>query len=138
MKKFLLLLVLVVFAASMKAQARDVIAEQKCFRSLTDDHARNINSFTIDLSELEIRDYGNDHLAKSIRVIRELLADLGCQPHAIKFGVGPLGRARSKCFYFDPNNRDISRTCYVSTNLGLFKTTESYLDEMLIIFKRFD
>lgn len=138
MKKLFILLVLVVFAASMKAQARDVQAEQKCRRTLTSDYSHDSQSFTMDLSTLDIRDYGNDHVAKSIKVIRELLEDLGCQKHAVKFGVGPQGRAQNKCWFFDPNNRDISRVCYVVTNLGIFTTQHDYLDKMIITYKRFD
>ena len=138
MKKFLVLLVLVVFAASIKVNATDIQAEQKCRRTLTNDFSLNSQTFTMDLTTLDIRDYGNDHLAKSIRVIREVLTDIGCQPHAVKFGIGPQGRAHNRCWYIDQHNRDISRYCHVVTNLGVFSTQYDYLENMIITYKRFD
>ncbi|MCO4793637.1 MAG: hypothetical protein KC493_08000 [Bacteriovoracaceae bacterium] len=133
MKKLLVVLLMVIFAASIKAGE----AERKCFGHLTDNFKEDRNTFTVDLDVLQMRDYRSDKLAKSIRVVRELLDDLGCSPKAINFGWAPQGRTHNSCKYFDLNHKEI-QVCYIGTNLGYFTVHEDYLFHMTVNFYRWD
>ena len=139
MKKFFILLILVVFAASIKVDAAtDTQAATDCLSILTNNHFDDSRSERVDLDLLgDMRDYGNDHLAKRIRVVRELLANLGCKKNAINFGWGANGRSHNKCKKFD-HNKPISRICWIETNLGGFIVQEDNNAHMNIIFNRHD
>ncbi|MBT7611336.1 MAG: hypothetical protein HN576_16370 [Bacteriovoracaceae bacterium] len=139
MKKFFILLVLVVFAASINVDAAtNTQAQKECLNILTNDHQDDGQSFRINLDSLgDMRNYGHDHLAKRIRVIREHLKNLGCKKNAVNFGWGSNGRSHNKCKKFD-YNKAISRMCWIETNLGSFFVHEDNNDHMNIIFTRFD
>ncbi|TNE98342.1 MAG: hypothetical protein EP326_10010, partial [Deltaproteobacteria bacterium] len=83
MKKLLVVLLMIIFAASIKAEANDVV---ECKQRLLNNFRADRSSYVIDLDDIQMRDYGTDILAKSIRVVRELLDDIGCSPKAINFG----------------------------------------------------
>ena len=135
MKKLLIVLLMIIFAASIKAEAGEV--ERRCYGELTDGFKKDRNTFVLDLDFIQMRDYRTDQLAKSIRVVRELLDELGCSPKAINFGHTPQGRSHNTCKYFDRNQKDI-KVCYVGTNLGYFLVHEDYLFHMTVNFYRWD
>ena len=85
MKKFLIVLLMIIFAASIKAKASAVT---ECRARLLENFSEDRNHYVIDLDDVQMRDYGPDLLAKSIRVVRELLGEIGCSPKAINFGWG--------------------------------------------------
>lgn len=134
MKKFLIVLLMIIFAASIKAEANVVT---KCRAKLLDNFSADRNQYVIDLDDLQMRDYGTDVLAKSIRVVRELLDEIGCSPKAVNFGWGPQGRIHNSCKYFDRNNRDI-QVCLIQSNLGYFLIHEDYLNHATVNFYRWD
>ncbi|TNF28767.1 MAG: hypothetical protein EP319_08430 [Deltaproteobacteria bacterium] len=134
MKKLLVVLLMIIFAASIKAEANDVV---ECKQRLLNNFRADRSSYVIDLDDIQMRDYGTDILAKSIRVVRELLDDIGCSPKAINFGWGPQGRIHNSCKYFDNNRRDI-QVCLVQSNLGYFIIHEDYLNHATVNFYRWD
>lgn len=135
MKKFLLVLLMIIFAASIKAEA--ATDQTKCLKRLLNNFSEDRSTHTVDLDDIQMRDYGTDVLAKSIRVVRELLDDLGCSPKAINFGWGPQGRIHNSCKYFDRNMTDI-KVCLVQSNLGYFIVHEDYLHHVTVNFYRWD
>lgn len=72
MKKFFVILLMIIFAGSIKATE----VEKRCLKKLTNNFANDRQTFTLDLDQIQMRDYQNDQLAKTIRVVRELLDDL--------------------------------------------------------------
>jgi hypothetical protein len=139
MKKFFILILLVVFAASFKVDAAtDIQAAKECLKILTNDHLNDSRLDRVNLDTFgDIRNYGNDHLAKRIKVVRELLINLGCKKNSINFGWGSNGRSHNKCKKFD-YNKPISRACWIETNLGGFFVQEDNNAHMNIIFNRHD
>jgi hypothetical protein len=129
--KILALLVALFLSTSAYSQAR------ACLGALTQDFSLNSRAFVINLDEEPIRDYGRDYLAHSIALVRNVIAKVGCSRQDINFGQGLLGRSRHSCKMLVPN-REISRVCYVETNLGAFIVTTDYLDHAQVIFKRWD
>jgi len=133
MKKLFFFISLIILSSS--AQAFEKMRD--CQSTLTRNFTLNSATFSMDLDEYDIRDYGKDHVAFSIRLVRELLNDLGCSPKAVNFGQGALGRSTQSCRQLVPG-REISRVCYIETNLGAFILTVDYFTEVHIVFKRWD
>ena len=111
--------------------------EARCINRLTDSYSSDSSSHVLNLNDYEIRDYRNDHLAFSIRMVRELLNDVGCSKNAINFGRSGSGRSHSRC---EQVIRSVpsSRVCYVETNLGYFFVTRNSLTNIHITFNRWD
>lgn len=114
------------------------MAENTCPAKLTYGHERDSMAYTIDLDDLDIRDYGNDYLAQSIAIIRELLRMRGCARTDINFKETPLGRtARSRCKLVVPNV-EMSRVCYVESSIGFFNVSWDMLTSTHIVYNRWD
>lgn len=114
------------------------MAENTCPAKLTYGHERDSMAYTIDLDDLEIRDFGNDHLAFSIAIIRELMRMRGCTKSDINFKETPLGRyAKSLCKLVVPGV-EMSRVCYVESNIGFFNISWDMLTSTHIVFNRWD
>lgn len=113
-------------------------AENTCPSKLTYDHERNSMAYTLDLDDLDIKDYGEDQLATSIAIIRELLRMRSCRPTDINFKETPLGRtALSRCRQVVPN-APTSKVCYVESNIGFFYLTWDMLTSVHVIYNRWD
>ena len=92
MKNWFLLLILVAAAGwAFQGRAAD------CRASLLTESFSPIRSFTIDTDEYEIRNYGRDHLAWAIKIVRLVLDEQGCAPDDVNFGRGSFGRSKSRC-----------------------------------------
>lgn len=114
------------------------IAENACPAKLTYGHERDSFAYTIDLDNLEIKDFGPDHLATSIAIIRELLRMRGCEPTDINFKQTPVGRtALSRCREIVPNV-PTSRVCYVESSIGFFNLSWDMLTSVHVIYNRWD
>lgn len=129
--------ILILLFASMISVSAFSQQERACLGSLTQNFSLNSRVFTVNLDEEPIRDYGRDYLAHSIALIRNVIDKVGCSRQDINFGQGILGRSRHSCKTLVPN-RELSRVCYVETNLGAFIVTTDYLDHAQVIFKRWD
>ena len=114
-----------------------IASERECLMRLTHSYAQDSRNFQLNLDEIDIRDYGRDYLAKAIKVIRLVIAEVGCVKKDINFGKGPFGRSRSRCSQVVSLN-DESRVCYVESNLGYWFVTYDYQDRANIIFNRWD
>ncbi|OUR98514.1 hypothetical protein A9Q84_03635 [Halobacteriovorax marinus] len=112
-------------------------SETRCITRLTNDYSQDSITHTMDLNDYEVRDYGNDHLAFSIKMIRNLLSEVGCSRTAINFGRSARGRSHNRC---DQVLRGVpgSRVCYVETNLGYFFVTRDMLTNVHVTFNRWD
>ncbi len=119
--------------------ASTTLADEKhCLEILTDDHMRDSIAFTVNLDELEIRDYGNDRLAESIFLIRHVLGDAGCNSrNDVNFSKSPEGRSKSYCQQVS-RNRNTSNVCFVESTLGFFFVTTDLLNTAHVIFNRWD
>lgn len=111
--------------------------KMECLAQLTNNFAVKSRAFTLNTDDYQLRDYGNDHLAFSIVMIRILLSEEGCRKKVINFGKGPFGRSTHNC---QPmvRNRSSSNVCYLETNLGAFVVTTDFETLTHIIFKSWD
>lgn len=108
-----------------------------CRGILTNDFQNSGEAYFLDQDDYELRDFGNDHLAHAIQLIRILLDEQGCKPTDVNFGQGPLGRSKSRCEVIVPD-RYYSRVCYVETNLGLFHVFEDFGTGVHLVFNQYD
>lgn len=133
--KYVIALSIALFASF--TQAYGATEKMDCVGVLTNNYAVNSQAFSLDTDEYELRNYGNDHLAFSIVMIRILLSEQGCKKTAINFGNGPFGRSLHKC---QPmvRNRPFSNVCYVETNLGAFIVSTDFDTLVHIIYKSWD
>lgn len=111
--------------------------ESRCINRLTNSYSNDSMSHTLNLNDYEVRDYGNDHLALSIKMVRELLNDVGCSRTAVNFGRSSTGRSHNRCNQI-LRGVPSSRVCYVETNLGYFFVTRNMLTSIHITFNRWD
>jgi hypothetical protein len=111
--------------------------ETRCINRLTDSYSSDSITHTLNLTDLDVRDYRNDHLAFSIRMVRELLRERGCSRSDINFGRSANGRSHSRCEQV-LRGTPSSRVCYVETNLGYFFVTRDMLTNVHITFNRWD
>lgn len=109
----------------------------RCLEILTDGHRRDSQSFTINLAQNEMPEFGRDYLAQAIHVIKILINKEGCSRQDINFGKGPFGRSRSSCKLLEPGIQS-SLSCYIQTNLGYFHVSYDYLDNANVFFSRWD
>jgi len=112
-------------------------SESRCINRLTNDYSQDSVTHTMELNDYELRNYGNDHLAFSIKMIRNLIADVGCSGNVINFGRSSRGRSHNRC---EQVLRGVpsSRVCYVETNLGYFFVTRDMLTKIHVTFNRWD
>jgi len=112
--------------------------EKHCLNRLTENHTRDSYAFNINLDDLEMRDYGNDHLAQSIFIIREALSKAGCNSrNDVNFSKSPEGRAKSYCKNVS-RHTNTSRVCFVESSIGYFFVTSDLLYTAHVIFNRWD
>ncbi len=137
--KFLksLLLILSLMALGQAVFAADVSTVNQCFRQLTNNGQYDSTAFSLDLNELELREYGNDHLARATALVRETLKRKGCSKSAANFAQGPDREARSRCQEV-VKGHEHTRVCVVESNLGYFFVTTDFLTTAHIIFNRWD
>lgn len=131
MKRIVLILIALFLSSAL-------FAENACPGKLTYGHERDSMAYTIDLDDLEIKDYGVDYLATSIAIIRELLNMRECAPTDINFKQTPLGRtALSRCKEVVPSV-PTSRVCYVESSIGFFTLSWDMLTSVHVIYNRWD
>lgn len=133
MKSLLALLALISTLSFSSAFADEL----DCKERLTNGFNDNSTTSTYNLDNYQIRDYGRDHLAEAIAVIRIHIGELGCKRKDINFGKGPWGRSVSRCTRV-LHGVDSSRVCYVQSNLGYFFVTKGYLNDMVVTYHRWD
>ena len=131
MKKIFIILSILLLSAS-------ATAENSCSGKLTYGYEKDSMAYSVDLDDLEIREYGNDYLAFSIAIIRGILRKRGCSKSDINFKRTPLGRySRSLCKLVVPGV-DMSRVCYVESSLGYFNVSWDMLTSTHVIYNRWD
>lgn len=111
--------------------------KEACISQLTDNYYASSNSFSINTDNYNVRDYGNDHQAYSILMVRLALKEQGCHRDVVNFGQGPRGRSTHKCEVLLPG-QDFSQICYIETNLGAFFVTADSQTMAQVIYKRWD
>lgn len=132
MKNWLVLLLLVV-AASWAFQGR----ASECRDILLAESYSPVRYFSIDTDDYELRDYGRDHLAWAIKVVRLVLDDHGCSQSDVNFGRGDFGRSKNRCsLVAEP--KEESLVCYIETNLGYFIVAPSYASHVSVLFHLWD
>lgn len=114
-----------------------VATERQCMSRLTQGFSLDGQSFVVNLDEARIRDYGRDYTAQAISVVRAVLDKAGCRANAVNFGQSSFGRSKHGCHQL-VGGRELSRTCYIETNLGSFIVTYDFMDNAYIIYKRWD
>jgi hypothetical protein len=108
-----------------------------CIDKLMDGHVDSV-SYTLNQDNYELRDFGPDHLAHAIQLIRLQIGNVGCKRVDINFKRTGLGRnARSKCTFIYPGELS-SLACYVETNIGFFKVDYNMQTNAHISFNRWD
>lgn len=132
--KLSIALLIALFATFSQVVAGDKL---ECVSILTDDYAVNSKAFTLNTDNYDLRNYGNDHLAFSIAMIRILLSEQGCKKDVINFGRGPFGRSLHNCQAM-VRNRPFSNICYIETNLGAFLISTDFETLVHLIYKSWD
>lgn len=129
-----LLLALVTF---LSVQAQVEASGRQCLARLTQDYTLDSRSFHLNLDEIQVRDFGRDYVAQAISLVRVVVGLNGCSQQDINFGQSLLGRSKHSCREL-VQGRELSRVCYIETNLGGFVVTYDYLDHAYVVFKRWD
>ncbi|GAB4012125.1 MAG: hypothetical protein Fur0010_07690 [Bdellovibrio sp.] len=129
--------VLFVLLSFLNVYAANEDKANRCLEIMTDGYRRDSQSFTLNMAGYDMPEFGRDHLAKAIYVIKQLVDKEGCTRQDINFGKGPFGRSRSSCKLIEPGIPS-SLSCYVQTNLGYFHVSYDYLDNASIFFSRWD
>lgn len=132
MKNWFILLLLVA-AASWAFQGQ----ASECRDVLMTESYTPVRYFTLDTDDYEIRDYGRDHLAWAIKIIRLLVEEKGCAQSEINFGRGDFGRAKNRCTLVSAPKEE-SLVCYIETNLGYFIVAPTYTSRVSILFHLWD
>ena len=126
-----------IIALTMAFISNTYASSTECIRRITDDFRYSTTFTNVDLSQLELRDYGKDYLAQAIAVIRVYIDQKGCNKKDINFGKGPNGRSFSRCRLVERYSPH-SRSCYVETNLGYFMVTKNLGENMHLVFNLWD
>jgi hypothetical protein len=111
--------------------------EQHCRALLTSQFSRDSRYVTYHMDDLNVPDYGKDYLAHSLKTIRLFIERLGCHPRDINFGQGAQGVAHSRCETIVRQTEN-SRMCYVESNLGYWFVHKDFVDNIHIMFHRWD
>ena len=132
MRKSLLILALGLFTLTASA------SPDRCRTRLLGHGDVDSAAFSLNADEVfGQRDFGRDYLAEAIFAVRALLEDVKCSRNDINFGQGPLGRSHSKCRLI-VNHAPQSAACYIESNLGYFFVTQDYLNNINIVYNRWD
>lgn len=129
----ILLPLLIALSLTSVAQA----STDSCLEAFTADNTEDSRSFSVNLTDINMRDYGRDYQAESIFIIRELAKELGCNRKDINFGQGPHGRSHQRCETL-LRGRAHTAVCYIETNIGYFFLTKDFLDKANITYNRWD
>ncbi len=109
-----------------------------CIKNLTHNFSVDSAAYSINLDETEVREFGSDHLANGIQIIKVLIFDKGCERSDINFLKTPLDRnSFSRCKKLLENN-DHSLVCFVESSIGYFFVTWDQLSRAHIIYNRWD
>lgn len=113
-------------------------SKDQCREKLLGNFSENSAAFTLDSDEVfQERDFGRDYLAKGIFTIRALLKKVKCKRNDINFAKGPFGKSQSRCRLLVPHAPQ-SATCYIESSLGYFFITQDYLNNINIVYNRWD
>jgi hypothetical protein len=129
--KYMALLLFIIVSPNINALEHD------CLAVLTQNHQRDSFAMELNLVQAGIRHFGRDYQAEAIAVVRTSLQRMGCHREAMNFGQGAQGRSRHRCHKL-VEGRELSRTCYIESNLGAFIVTYDFLDNAHVIYKRWD
>jgi hypothetical protein len=132
--KLLITLSLLIVSTSLFA------SPTKCVARLTNDYNQDSVAYSLNVDELEPKfqkDYGPDHLAQGILMVRALVSEAGCARGDINFGKGPGGKSSSKCRKLI-NYIDTSLVCYIESNLGFFSVSWDSFTNVHLVFNRWD
>jgi hypothetical protein len=141
----LFLIIAVAFAFSNNANAQTELVEENatkanrtCLELIGGQQQRDFVVTSFNLDDIDVRDFGPDHLAQAITYVRFWLQNqLGCSRQEVNFGTGPTGRAQSRCRAISERMPN-SQVCYVESNLGYFLVHTDYLSNIVIQFHRWD
>lgn len=101
-------------------------------------HSPNNDTYIHNLHLDDIdRNFGKDYLADAIYKVRLILKKVGCSKEDINFGKGPYGKSQSRCTNI-LRDQEHTRVCYVESNLGYFFLTTDLLDNINILYSRWD
>lgn len=138
MRNLFLLFVLLIFAGQL--QASDF---EHCKALLTHNFSENSSFHRIDLDSVELQSlnrarasYNNDPFPKKVLTVY-LEKFLGCRPGVVSFNQGPFGVSTASCDYLGEDNPS-SFVCYLESNLGYFITNINFMEEMTVIYNRWD
>ncbi|MCR9204453.1 MAG: hypothetical protein NXH75_07750 [Halobacteriovoraceae bacterium] len=130
LKSLIALGLLILLSQGTQAGSKD------CITNLMAGETRDTYAFYMHVDDVD-REFGNDHLASAIYTLRILLDREGCSRGDVNFGKGPHGRSHSRCTKVI-RNQEHTRVCYVETNLGYFFLTTDLLDNINILYSRWD
>lgn len=132
MTKLLLpLLLALTFVTNVEA------SPERCYEKLTDGFTQDSRSFSVNLDDLNMRDYGRDYQAEAIFIIRALVKELGCSKKDLNFGKGIDGRSKHSCRQLVPG-RNHTTVCYIETQLGYFFVSKDFLENANVTYARWD
>ena len=112
-------------------------SEDHCRDLLTAKFTRDSRYVSYQADDLNVPDFGRDYVAYSVKTIRLYIDRLGCNQRDINFGQGAQGAAHSRCESI-VRDRENSRMCYVESNLGYWFIHKDFVDDIHIMFHRWD
>jgi hypothetical protein len=128
----------VIFLITFFAATLSFATENTCYQNLTDDHQRDTYYAEVNLDRYSLRDYGPDHLAHAIQIVRAFVSEVGCRRDDINFARTPIGSSRSRCQNLSEDRLRTSLSCYVESNLGRFWVHYGYFNTAQVIYYRWD
>jgi hypothetical protein len=124
------------YAVSTSTHAFATQAED-CRALITKNYIKESAHYRLSPDNYNEPNYGNDHVARSIFYVRQLLSDLGCARKSVNFSKGPNGRGQSRCREMF-RGKAHTRSCYIHTNLGFFFVTTDLTDGVNLLYSRWD
>lgn len=128
-------LIVALFMFAMMSVAAKA-SPRTCIEKLTQGYTEDSVHYSLNLNDVDFRDYGRDHLAQAIFLTRHIIDVQGCKPKDINFARGIEGRSHSKCGFV--NHMPTSLSCYIETNLGYWFVSYDLLENANFIFSRWD
>lgn len=132
--KLALFIVLIFVSTTSYAYATQA---EDCRALITKNYINETAHFRLNPDNYNEPSYGNDHVARSIFYIRQLINDLGCSRKSVNFSKGPNGRGQSRCHTIF-RGKPHTRSCYIHTNLGFFFVTTDLTDGVNLLYSRWD
>ncbi len=139
MRNLILLIFMLIFASQVSASS------DECKRLLTDNFHQESSFHVVDIDRV-VQIHGRDVFCSDnildqysfqFLINSYLERELGCKAGAVNFEVGPNGTSESHCQFLNKQTPS-SFVCYLETNIGYFVANINFMEELTVIYTRWD